>query len=81
MTKVIECKNWNSRIGVKVIREFVGALGKMKKSYQGELISMSRFSQPGQRELKKIKRNMKFRKIMLRDTKWIIQQVIYYGTP
>ena len=81
MTKIIECKNWNKRIGVKVVREFVGALGKMRKSYQGELISMSHFSRPGQQELKKIKRNLKSRRIMLRDTKWIMEQIMMYGTP
>ena len=81
---MIECKNWSKPIGVKTVRQFIGAMDKCPKTYRGDLVACSGFTSGCNLELsskytKKGKTSSP--KIRLRDMNWVMIQLIKYGVP
>ena len=81
---MIECKNWSKKIGVKTVRQFIGAMDKCPKTYRGNLVACSGFTSGCNLELasKYTKKGKTLKpKIILRDMNWVMMQLIKYGVP
>lgn len=82
---MVECKNWSKPIGVKTVRQFIGALDKCPISYKGDLVAPSGFTggcfDELQQKYVKTKAKTITPRVRLKDMNWIIRQLMSYGIP